>query len=382
MKLTNLLDGEKLLYHLRNGFVGCQTHPTQPLCIYNYTPRAAFANAWGDNVIDYCRGLIVNTDTYEIVARPFKKFHNLNTLSMPETMAENLPKDQPKIALKLDGSLGIWYPDGTPEGAIATRGSFTSPQAIWATHYWKNSFPGRSNVRISLFQGIWTPLFEIIYPENRIVVDYEGAECLVAIGGIYISDGVEVSCEHLAYTFGDMVVPQGVMHKDVTLKALAEENTPNEEGYVLTYKNGFKVKIKFEDYKRMHRIITGVNPRSLWELLRDDKQIDREGLPENFVRWADKWTDYLVGEHNRILNEATEAFANRPFREAGEPDRLYRASFARFVAMESSEKPYLKPLLFKMFDGFDVSPIAWAQIEPAGNDNRFSTSRIDVTADA
>jgi RNA ligase len=139
------------------------------------------------------------------------------------------------------------------------------------------------------------------------------------------------------------------------------------------------VKIKFEDYKRLHRIITGVNPRSLWELISKGEGLDTTGLPANFVRWADQWTDYLVGEYNRILTEAVELHGDRPFREAGETERYYRAKYARFVMAKTKDRDYLKPILFDMFDGYDGDRVIWRMLEPAGNDMRFSTSGIDAT---
>ena len=166
----------------------------------------------------------------------------------------------------------------------------------------------------------------------------------------------------------------------LTLAACAKQNIPNEEGYVASYDQGrLRVKIKFADYVKLHRIITGVNPRSLWELLSAGEQFDTEGLPANFVRWADQWTSYLKGEHSRILDEALELYMNRPFREAGESDRYYRAKFARFVMAQTKDRDYLKPVLFDMFDGYDGNRVIWRMLEPAGNDMRFSTSGIDAT---
>jgi RNA ligase len=382
MKLYDLLDKEKLDHHIREGFVSVNEHPSLPLLILNYTPRAAFANAWGDGTLDYCRGLIFNLHTKEIVARPFKKFHNLNTQSMPETMAENLPPYFPEITVKMDGSLGIWYDDGTPEGAIATRGSFTSPQALWATKWWKleANAARRQNGLYGPWKGYWTPLFEIIYPENRIVVDYKGFSGLICIGGVDINTGLDVPRKDIAHVLGDLLVDQIYISRKDMLPALAEYNAPNEEGYVASYDQGrLRVKIKFEDYKRLHRIITGVNPRSLWELLSAGEQFDTEGLPANFVRWADQWTSYLKGEHSRILDEALELYMNRPFRQGEESDRYYRAKFARFVMAKTKDRDYLKPVLFDLFDGYEGSKIIWKMLEPAGNDMRFSTSGIDAT---
>jgi hypothetical protein len=53
------------------------------------------------------------------------QLHCKNTIS-------NLPNEIPKITEKLDGVLGILYPENN-KVAISSRGSFTSEQAIWAT---------------------------------------------------------------------------------------------------------------------------------------------------------------------------------------------------------------------------------------------------------
>ena len=377
MKLSDLLDKDKLNAHLSNGMVAIQHHPTLPLRIYNYTNRAAFEPAWGDGTIDYCRGLIVDADD-NIVARPFKKFHNFQTQSIPETWLENLPKTIPTITKKMDGSLGIWYPDGTPEGAIATRGSFTSDQAIWATTFWKSGMRGY----VPEWAGEWTPLFEIIYPENRIVVDYKGQSALIVIAGIDIETGRDVPVAMFLGTFHYHVVDQLYVNDLVTLQMISDMNTPNEEGFVVAYDNGLRVKIKFEDYKRLHRLITGVNPRVIWEMLRDGKSVDRAGLPENFLNWMDTWNAYLMSEFEHRFTEAQYIFASRPIHVVHYPVeqslKYHRAECARYFSASTEDKKHLLPILFALLDGKDPAPIIWKQIEPAGNDQRFKYS-VDAT---
>ena len=378
MKLYDLLDKDKLNAHLNNGMVAIQRHPTLPLRIYNYTNRAAFEPAWGDGVIDYCRGLIVDADD-NIVARPFKKFHNLNTPSIPETMEDNLPKTVPTITKKMDGSLGIWYPDGTPEGAIATRGSFTSDQAIWASVYWKIHC---DFMPVHWKHCGWTPLFEIIYPENRIVVDYKGWFGLKVIGGVEIETGKDVERHRLIATFGNTILADKV---EGDLKELEALNTPNEEGFVVTYENGLRVKIKFEDYKRLHRLITGVNPRVIWEMLRDDEWLDETNLPDNFRAWLHKWSDYLQGQFLDIIEAARIIFASRPIHVVHYPVeqslKYHRAECARYFSASTEDKKHLLPVLFALLDGKNPAPIIWKQIEPAGNDQRFKYS-VDAAAEA
>lgn len=72
------------------------------LLIFNYTEKAQFEGRW--NFFErVSRGLIVNRNTGEIVARPFDKFHN---------WLEGNRKSEGRILSiteKLDGSLGILY---------------------------------------------------------------------------------------------------------------------------------------------------------------------------------------------------------------------------------------------------------------------------------
>ncbi len=187
MKLESLLDSKELEQLAHDNLVGYQRHPTLPLRIYNYTQHAQYAQyaqKWG-GAIDFCRGLIVDDDN-NIVARPFKKFHNLQTTNIPETWEENLPSVPPEITKKYDGSLGVYWKYDEQFG-VATRGSFTSPQAQWATKWIQEKCPRGF---VDDLSGSATPLFEIIYPENRIVVKYDW-EGLVLIGLVSIHSGYE-----------------------------------------------------------------------------------------------------------------------------------------------------------------------------------------------
>ena len=106
------------------------------LAIYCYTQKCVYEKAW-DKYTKMSRGLIINLKTGEIVARPFTKFFNLNETD--ETKLKNLPREEPEVTEKLDGSLGILYCD---EGQyfITTKGTFYSEQGQWATEYFRKKF--------------------------------------------------------------------------------------------------------------------------------------------------------------------------------------------------------------------------------------------------
>ena len=119
------------------------------LILLNYTNKAVFKNEW--NYLErVSRGLILDRGTGEIVARPFDRFFNWG--ERDRTSDGHIVT----VTEKVDGSLGILF-HHKGKYRIATRGSFDSEQAYWATEYF-NSHPF-PHVPDNL-----TILFEIIYP--------------------------------------------------------------------------------------------------------------------------------------------------------------------------------------------------------------------------
>ena len=66
---------EKLQKYLEDGLLYNQVHPTLDLTIWNYTEKVQYEGLW-DEITLMCRGLVTNSKG-EIVARPFKKFFNM-----------------------------------------------------------------------------------------------------------------------------------------------------------------------------------------------------------------------------------------------------------------------------------------------------------------
>jgi len=122
--------------YIEKKLVSEQVHPEDPdIRIFNYTQTVQFSKAW-DDVTRQCRGLILNVKTGEVLARPFPKFFNYGEHIQN---AWTIPDEVPIISEKLDGSLGILY-SLNGKSWIATRGSFMSDQAIWATEWWRKMF--------------------------------------------------------------------------------------------------------------------------------------------------------------------------------------------------------------------------------------------------
>ena len=372
MKLYDLINQEKLIYHIKNGYVSGREHPTLPLHIFNYTHKASYDNSiWGDGTIDYCRGLIADFEG-EVVARAFPKFFNLNTVFVSESQEANLPQTTPTITEKIDGSMGLlWRYKG--EYGIASRGSFISPQAQWATNWLKEGID-KQILSIPPEGSPYTWLFEIIYDANRIVLKYSKEE-LVLLARIDKETGAE--CNHEVTrevgTRHGFSVARQIRNKNI--HDLLQENKKNEEGYVVTYSRGdkappLKVKIKFEDYCRIHKVVTGMNPRSIWELLKANKGLENlESYPEHFKKWLRGWGSKLMTQFQSLSTDLYKIFEDKPEAFDDGDTRQYRKDCALYF--QSFNRPELTGAFFQLLDGKDPSEKLWDLVEPRGDDKSF-----------
>lgn len=319
------------------GFIAAKGHPTEPLTIYNYTQRAQYEAEWNEATLA-CRGLILS-DTGTIVARPFRKFFNLDQLPA-------IPSGPFVAHDKLDGSLGIAYPmSGGP--AIATRGSFTSDQASWATGWLRSSTEHTNAVIDAIDDGV-TLLFEIIYPGNRIVVDYGDRAELVLLAAIDNATGQDVDPARYSWP-GAVTQP---MTGDID--ELRQARRDNAEGYVLRWPDGTRAKIKHDEYVRLHRLLTGVNARRIWEILANGDPLDPllDVVPDEFYAWVQATVADLTDQFEALEHSAAEFLATVP-------SDAPRRDQAEII------KTFTHPgLVFSMLDGKPHAPAIWRLIKP------------------
>lgn len=266
-KIEDLLDMSELDAMVKDGRITKRHHDDLPLTILNYTNRAQFANEW-TNAERVCRGLIV-THWGEVIARGMPKFFNYGDQHGPVFD----PQDVGYMTVKEDGSLGIgWTYAG--EIGIATRGSFHSDQAKKATAMMTPD--NEYSIHIAADQGE-TALFEIVYPDNRIVLEYGDREENIPIGWVHNRNGEF-----------DPKMTRGC--KVAAVETLLQTKIADDaEGYVVTVIGKGSFKLKGETYLNLHKLMFGLTEKAIWEMLQSHNVAEREAYVRQFPPITQQW---------------------------------------------------------------------------------------------
>lgn len=243
------------------------------LTLYKYTNSCVFDRGWNDFSM-VSRGLILDAEAQRVVATPFPKFFNLGEVD------DTMPDEPFEVYEKLDGSLIILFHHGDRWCAV-TRGSFESPQGQWA-----QDIVDRTDLS-ALVPGT-TYLAEAVYPENRIVVKYDDS-ALVFLAA-YDAEGFELAYTDivaLAARIGWRAAKRYRFESTAAMVAHADALPANDEGYVVQFTGGLRLKVKGAEYRRVHALISNVTPLGIWNMVNDGDDLDtiRRVIPEEL--WYD-----------------------------------------------------------------------------------------------
>ena len=84
--------------------------------------------------------------------------------------------------------------------------------------------------------------------------------------------------------YTDIEVPYDELPKDTGMEIVKRYDGINDfvniknlisndkEGFVIRFKNGFRMKIKGDEYIRLHKIVTNISNRDIWEYLKKEWQ--------------------------------------------------------------------------------------------------------------
>ena len=209
------------------------------------------------------------------------------------------PDEIVEATIKYDGSLGIAFV-WNGEVMVTTRRRMDSQQAIWAKQWIKD------HCNLTMFQAGYTYLFEIIYQNNTVIVNYlfEGLVLLAIID----ESGHELPYEELlqyARAIGFFMVASRITgsYSDILwycggIESSQERATPNwpqftsgalplnerQEGWVVKFNDGSRQKIVYSWWKNASKLAHLVHPQVVSLLLKHDKLRDVFGnAPYHFL---------------------------------------------------------------------------------------------------
>ncbi|MEU9164729.1 AAA family ATPase [Streptomyces sp. NPDC048424] len=393
LTLHDLLPAQALAASIDAGYVTRKSHPELPLSIYTYTRTAQYERVW-DEVTTRCRGLVADDTTGAIVALPLPKFFNVGEHEAGMPYAPALPDEPFEVYDKVDGSLAVVF-HYAGRWRVASKGSFISAQATWA----QRRLDAKDTA--ALRPGT-TYLAEILYPQNRIVVDYGDRRDLVLLAA-FGQDGTEVPLAEAAPHWegiGSVVTVWPAMPLG-ELIALTESNTlpggatatgMDAEGFVLRFASGVRAKAKLSEYVRLHKVLTGVTERDVWrghgiqrfaglpakQLAQGlnctvaeieasgGKPLDAllEQVPDEFDHWVREVIARLeerAARHERAIDEAFAGLA---------PLAADRGAFAR--AVKELDDRAVRPAMFLRLDGRTTELTTWRQVRPETADPYIS----------
>jgi RNA ligase len=256
------------------------------------------------------------------------------------------------------------YYEPTPktkgEWVLATRGSFTSDQAV-------KGFEMLQKYEYQKLHKDYTYLFEIIYDDNRIVVKYD-YEDLILLGMIDTKTGYEVDLygegndvrlKNLITNLGFKVVRKydGINDYSI-LKGMIKDD---EEGFVVKFSNGDRVKIKGQEYLRLHKIMTNISTTGIWEILSNGDNFDEllKDVPDEFYQKIKSYEKELRYSFMFVREDAGKRFDN--FGENNNYADVPKKDYAMWVLLQPE---HLRPILFKMYDKKEYSSYIWKLIKP------------------
>ena len=233
---------------------------------FKYTTNTVYSEDW-DNVSLHARGIVFDYATGEVLARPFVKFFNLGEMIDTETGVlkpiagyvkqhlgfDNLSGDYKhqkfRVMDKLDGSLGIAFWTGT-DWYVKTAGSFESDQAKWANEWFDTI------IDPSILDKSKTYLFEIIYDEDKHPIEYD-FEGLVLLGIVDTKTGIEEPLSEILRVAKELNIRHAEVLEFTDFDEVVKyaKNLPKtKEGVVITFENGFKLKVKGDEFLALQKI--------------------------------------------------------------------------------------------------------------------------------
>ncbi len=166
----------------------------------------------------------------------------------------------------------------------------------------------------------------------------------------------------LGYCPDNIKTVKNIINTDI--KTLAELDDKEGEGFVVFYpKNNLRLKIKFPEYVRLHKILTCLSVKGVWEYLKENgPDVDIRGIvedaPDEFYIWIDTIASDLVTKYREIENICKNDFEEIQKKATKDWSR-------KNWAIQITQKKY-PGILFTILDEREYDQLIWKLIRPKG----------------
>lgn len=282
-----------------------------PLAIFNYGIGANFK----DPLVQEARGIIINTETKEVVCWPFTKFGKYD-----EPDAPDIDWKSARVQEKLDGSIiKLWFNQLTNEWQFSTNSvidakNSDTPFDVY-TDYMDLIAKAKNynDIPFDKLSKDITYIFELVGPSNRVVIEYPDSR-LYHIGSrnnvtgdeLILDIGIQKPKEYDLHNLTDCINEVNLVlnyNTDVIGRC-------SNEGFVVVDKYFNRIKIKSQIYSSLHNLKAGSKKSVkmlLWLLYRNRINVSELSMNHPDVAHIIKYYDFKLTEFMYCANYTINA---------------------------------------------------------------------------
>ena len=322
-----------------------------------------------------CRGIIFDSETGDIIRRPFHKFFNVN--EREETQDHVVDLSRPHAILeKLDGSMiAPFIVDG--ELIFGTKMGATDVAKPVSEFVGRN--PEYIKFAVEAIDNGWTPIFEWCSRKQRIVLDYKEDQ-LILTAMRHIKSGSYMNFDDMESIYA---IPNDIpvvrrFEPQTDMKAFLEyvRDLEDLEGFVVRFDDGHMLKLKCHWYIQIHKAKEAIlQDRNIVELILEEHLDDvKVHLP------AEDRDRLTIFEHeiNKAINERARLIAG--LLSTLRFDRIDRKTFALEYADKCNQ--FSRAIVFKNYESdIDVTRIE-SDVRNTIRNNLTKTVKYEAIRDA
>ena len=297
---------------------------------------------FNEPLVRECRGIILERDTWNVVAYAFNKFFNFG-----ESYADEIDWVSARVLEKVDGSLiKVYYYNGWRVGTNSTIDADDAKLLAPPYETFMDLFSAAADIcglDYNKLDPHYTYIFELRSPYNKVVVPYEDI-CIIHIG-----TRNNITCEEVEVDIGIEKPKQYMLSSLDDCIAMAATFDFTKEGFVVVDKNYHRIKVKSEDYVRVHRLANNGS-------ITLERAIDliRMNELEEFLVYCPQYTDFINDVRHRFNKFYSDIYFNVNMALIEKMNCETRKDFA------AAAKTFKYPMVwFKVYDtkSFDID--AW-----------------------